>query len=602
MNKSHWLRVTLLSLFVLTTVVSCGGGGGVDNCKDIAQIDPSDTSQVNLCDKDADKDGIEDVADNCPAVYNINQTDTDLDGLGDACDSDSDNDGFANTVDNCPNIANNDQANIDNDTLGDLCDLDNDNDGFDDSIDNCPSVANPDQADLDGDGSGDICDTDDDNDGVDDTIDNCPITSNTDQADIDGDGIGDACDPVSGTPPPAAVYCPDDTQVAKNEVPPTTNSSLGKVTGRQLVGRIMAGAALMIQNRELNDLVSDAFNAARQANNKTEYWNNCAMQASWVMTQPVITSNYSTTNNNLWKNAPAKVYQNDQRIIVAFQGTQSLEDVVTDIAVARKDHKGVNVHSGVANHYDKHKYNPVNGIAAVIAASNPNDSANPKALYFTGHSLGGSTANLALFDYVVRYRYLSKKYPQSYTFGANALADKGYYCVATGNWLPPYWSCTDNPLKFDLTTAYGYGRTTHVKNLINNFANVHAETLQNDPVPHLFRTYSHVGYHNMMGKSGDSLATPANGSVATTWRIRSNHAASPRFPVSVAVGLSAPIQWLSAPISDVPPHNLCFSARSLEYASDGTNFRWMDDDVTSAYYRPSAMGSSDGAGSQCVYN
>jgi len=118
---------------------------------------------------DTDGDGPADLGDNCPAVANPSQVDTDNDLIGDACDPcptdpDVDGDG-ACEEDNCPNDSNPGQEDADDDGFGDACDecdgpgaIDNDNDGVCNDFDNC-YLANPDQADLDSDGYGDLCDS-----------------------------------------------------------------------------------------------------------------------------------------------------------------------------------------------------------------------------------------------------------------------------------------------------------------------------------------------------------------------------------------------------------------------------------------------------------
>lgn len=72
---------------------------------------------------DTDGDGVFDDEDNCPAMPNADQTDTDNDGEGNACDTDDDDDGVLDGADNCRYVANTDQADTDNDGRGNVCPL-----------------------------------------------------------------------------------------------------------------------------------------------------------------------------------------------------------------------------------------------------------------------------------------------------------------------------------------------------------------------------------------------------------------------------------------------------------------------------------------------
>lgn len=171
-----------------------------DNCPTVFNPDQSDNDQDllgNLCDPDDDNDSVMDEKDNCQFASNPLQTDSDRDGLGDACDKDADNDGISDSDDNCRDVSNPGQQDIDSDKTGDICDPDIDGDDTPNDADNCALVANSDQTDSNGDGTGDACAGDDDGDGIVDALDNCPVTYNPDQKNNDAaelDGSGDACD------------------------------------------------------------------------------------------------------------------------------------------------------------------------------------------------------------------------------------------------------------------------------------------------------------------------------------------------------------------------------------------------------------------------
>jgi hypothetical protein len=106
--------------------------------------------------RDEDEDGLCAIDDNCPTVGNLDQEDSDGDGIGDACE-DEDGDGVLSPSDNCPLVNNPLQKDKDLDGVGDVCDDDIDADGLLNEADNCPSNYNPGQEDRNADGLGDAC-------------------------------------------------------------------------------------------------------------------------------------------------------------------------------------------------------------------------------------------------------------------------------------------------------------------------------------------------------------------------------------------------------------------------------------------------------------
>jgi len=93
---------------------------------DIEYIKFSNSSAAQDTDKACDgmtamPDGWSDAEDNCPKLFNPDQTDSNGDGVGDACE-DYDGDNFVNACDNCPTLTNSSQKDKDGNGKGDTCD------------------------------------------------------------------------------------------------------------------------------------------------------------------------------------------------------------------------------------------------------------------------------------------------------------------------------------------------------------------------------------------------------------------------------------------------------------------------------------------------
>ena len=154
------------------------------------------TISVNDINEDIDNDGINNDIDNCPAVANIDQIDTDSDGKGDVCEDDDDNDGFLDTNDAFP-LDSSEWLDTDSDGVGNNADTDDDNDNYSDA-DEIGCQSDPlDSGSLPPDNDNDLLtdciDPDDDNDTYLDSNDAFPLDP-TEWLDTDSDGVGNNTD------------------------------------------------------------------------------------------------------------------------------------------------------------------------------------------------------------------------------------------------------------------------------------------------------------------------------------------------------------------------------------------------------------------------
>jgi LPXTG-motif cell wall-anchored protein len=156
--------------------------------------------------------------------------------------ADMDRDGVDDVDDNCPRSTNSDQIDLDGDGIGDVCDLDLDGDGVNDDIDAFPSDPNE-SVDTDGDGIGNNSDDDDDGDG---------------QSDLDEIACGsNPLDPASTSPdtnsngiPDCVETAPPSTTVPSTELPATGSSSQHLIWLALLLMAVGASLAVGLGRRQ----------------------------------------------------------------------------------------------------------------------------------------------------------------------------------------------------------------------------------------------------------------------------------------------------------------------------------------------------------------
>lgn len=233
-------ELTPSPLYAIATASGCGGTlGGTTFTTAAILADCAVT--VSFTPIDSDGDGVVDLNDNCPALVNADQTNTDLDGLGDACDPDDDNDTVADGQDAFPHDVT-EWLDSDLDGTGNNADPDDDGDGWSDGDESTcgsdPLLLASLPPDLDNDHLCDVVDPDIDGDGFANAGDAFPLDGGEwldsdldnlgDNADLDddNDGLADLAEIAAGTDP----LNPDVTPPILTVLAPTDATATNQVT------------------------------------------------------------------------------------------------------------------------------------------------------------------------------------------------------------------------------------------------------------------------------------------------------------------------------------------------------------------------------------
>ena len=134
------------------------------------------------------------------------------------------------------------------------------------------------------------------------------------------------------------------------------------------------------------------------------------------------------------------ILESADEIIIAFRGTSSTTDWISDMIASQKKFKYIKddvlSHRGFTDIYSSAR----NGIVNVLHRLSPE-----KTLYITGHSLGAALATLCAIDIAANTPYRS---PHLYTFGSPRVGDPAFMKVFT-QYVP---DCHRIANPFDLVT------------------------------------------------------------------------------------------------------------------------------------------------------
>ncbi|UQZ32212.1 lipase [Paenibacillus sp. PK3_47] len=143
--------------------------------------------------------------------------------------------------------------------------------------------------------------------------------------------------------------------------------------------------------------------------------------------------------NSVWE-VFGFIIESPEEVIIAFRGTSSTSNWVSNMNASQKNFKYIKeaclTHRGFTDIYASAR----DGIISVLGSLSPE-----KALFVTGHSLGGALAALCAVDAAANTHY---RFPSLYTYGAPRTGDPDF-AKAAAKYVPHSFRIA-NP--FDLVT------------------------------------------------------------------------------------------------------------------------------------------------------